>query len=113
MAEVYKQIYEKFYLKLVNLLPMNNVIFIAKLSAKDLLPGDIQTKLLSFVPSADKSSYFLDRVIKPALDAGYTEGFDKLLEIMENSEYFHVKATAAKITSDIAKAYGPGIGMYL
>ena len=113
MAEVYKQIYKNYIRELVKSLPMDDVNFITELSADDLLPGDIQAKLTSLATSAEKSSHFLVHVIKPALDTGYTEGFDKLLKIMKNCEFSHVQAIAAKITSDIVKANGPATGMYL
>ena len=112
MAEVYKQVFKSYMKEFIKSLPMDDMTFITELSVNDLLPGDVQAKIGSLSTPAEKSSHFLIRVIKPALDCGFTESFDKLLKIMKGCEFLHVQALAAKITSDITKASGPSSGMY-
>ena len=104
MAQVYKKVYTSYMLKLVTSLPMNDVVFIAELSTNNLLPGNMEATVISLSTLADKSSHFLSNVIRPALDSGFTGGFDKLLNIMESSEYLHVQALAAEIKAEISSA---------
>ena len=95
--------YENYVDKLVKCLPMDDALFIVSLSKHQLLPGNTSNKIESLPTQADKALYFLDHVIKPALDIEDTSSFDKLLSIMEQCGYAHVKALACKIKSDIDK----------
>ena len=105
MAQVYKKVYTSFMPKLVTGLPMSDVLFITELSTNNLLPGNMQATVTSLSTPADKSSHFLSNIIKPALDSGFTDGFDKLLNIMEASEYLHLQVLAAEIKAEIASAH--------
>ena len=109
------QIYQKYAMeyndKLVIVLPMDDPVFISKLSTHNLLPGDIDNHLKALSTSAEKSSYFLNHVIKPALDVGNSSGFDKLLFVMENCGYDHVENLACEIKFKINKASNVGSGM--
>ena len=89
--------------KLVKCLPMDDTCFITKLSAEELLPGDTESKIKAMRMStlADKASYFLDHVIKPALDIGDTSDFDKLLSIMQTCGYKHVQKLAVTVKLEI------------
>ena len=104
MAQAYRQVYTKYMEKLVRCLPMNDVLFIAKLSTENLLPGNTQSLIKSLPTSADKSSYFLSHVIKPSLDIDSTSSFDALLSVMEACEYAHVMTLATQIKDEIARA---------
>ena len=105
MAQAYREVYTKYMEKLVRCLPMNDVLFIAKLSTEHLLPGDTQDHIQALPTSANKSSYFLSQVIKPSLDIDSTGTFDTLLSVMEACEYAHVKALAAQIKDAIASTW--------
>ena len=113
MARVYKQVYTSYMAQLVKCLPMDDPLFIAELSTKNLLAGNTQATIQSHPTSADKSSYFLTHIIKPAIDTESTSSFDKLLIIMENCEYLHVQELARKIKAEIAKTNGPGTGTHI
>ena len=89
--------------KLVKCLPMDDTHFITELSAEELLPGDTHSKIIAMDTQADKASYFLDHVIKPALDIDYTSDFDKLLSIMQTCGYNHVQELAIAIKSEMDK----------
>ena len=74
---------------------MDDVKFIAKLYSNGLLPGDLRNKLkLLHRTSADKATLFLDSVIEPSVTSDGGKMFDKLLNVMEDSEYDHVKELA-------------------
>ena len=97
----YLRAYQNHLEKLVRCLPMDDTHFITKLSAKQLLPGDTESKINALSTQADKASYFLRHVIKPALDIDHISGFDKLLTIMQSCDYIHVKNLAATIESEL------------
>jgi len=86
-AEVFKE----FYSKLVETLPMDDSKFIAKLFSNNL-PGDLKSQLKCEKTSADKTTLFLD-----------SSSFDKLLNVMEDSEYEHVKELAKLIRTSLRK----------
>jgi len=98
-AEVFKE----FYAKLVKALPMNDALFIAELVSNDLLPGDLEEQLESQKTSADKATHFLKRVIKPSVSSRDSNSFDKLLNVMEDSEYEHVKELTKLIRTSLRK----------
>ena len=87
--------------KLVKCLPMDDTHFITKLSAQQLLPGDTENKIKPLSTQADKASYFLSHMIKPALDINETSSFDTLLSIMQNCGYIHVQKLAVSIKCEI------------
>ena len=96
-----KTIYVDYVDKLVKCLPMEDTHFITKLSSQNLLPGDTESKIKALSTQADKASYFLSYVIKPALDIDDTSGFNKLLSVMQECEYDHVQTLSNKIRDDI------------
>ena len=100
----YIRVYQNHLEKLVKCLPMDDTLFITKLSAQQLLPGDTENKIKPLSTQADKASYFLSHVIKPALDINETSSFDKLLSIMQNCDYIHVEKLVVTIKSEIDKS---------
>ena len=94
--------YESHIDKLVQCLPMDDSLFIAKLSKHKLLPGNINNKIETLQTEAEKSLYFLNRVIKPALNINDTFSFDNLLSVMEHCGYAHVKKLSCVIKSEIS-----------
>ena len=93
--------YQNHVGKLVKCLPMDDAHFITILSAQQLLPGDTENKIKTLSTQADKASYFLSHVIKPAIDINETSSFDKLVSIMQNCDYIHVQKLAVTIKCDI------------
>ena len=96
------KVFQQFCPKLVKTLPMNDVIFMAELYSRDLLPEDLKEHVESLATSAKKASYFLDHVIKPSITIGDASRFDDLLNVMEDSEYQDVKELAKLIRDNIA-----------
>ena len=105
-SEVFKQ----FYHKLVVTLPMNDVTFTAQLVTRDLLPGNLSDQVKSLATSSDKATHFLDCVIKPAVTIGVDRSFNKLLTIMEDSEYHTVKDLALQIRSKLKEGLVNAVG---
>ena len=105
--------YEEYVEKLVLCLPMDDTLFITKLTKRKLLPGDTSNQLKALSTQTTKASYFLDHVIKPALNIDETSSFDDLLSVMEHCGYAHVEKLASKIKSEIDKGNKTGIGSYV
>ena len=92
------EVFQQFYSKLVKTLPMDDGVFTAELFSNDLLPGDLKNQLkLVHRTSADKAVLFLDSVIEPSVTSDGGSSFDKLLHVIEDSEYQHVKELAEEI----------------
>ena len=98
VSSLSSEVFQQFYSKLVETLPMDDAVFVAKLFSNDLLPGDLKNQLkLVHRTSADKAALFLDSVIEPSVTSDGGSSFDKLLHVMEDSEYQHVKELAEEI----------------
>ena len=85
MADVegFKKAFREFYIKLTEL-PIKDMI--EELYTKNLLPGDHKAKVKSLSTSKEMAQHFLDAVIKPSLEIGYTEQFEQLISIMESND---------------------------
>ena len=105
------QAYKNYSEKLVKCLPMDDTLFTVSLSKRQLLPGNTSDKIETLSTQADKALYFLNHVIKPALDIDDTSSFDDLISVMEHCGYTHVKKLACEIKSEIDKASHVGPGM--
>ena len=97
------EVFKEFYCKLVETLPMNDALFIAKLYSCDLLPDDIKEYVQSLPTRVNKVMYFLDHVIKPSVTTGVGSSFDQLLNVMEDSEHQGVKELAKLIRTSLRK----------
>ena len=93
------EVFQHFFPQLVNILPMNDVTFTAQMFSSKLLPGNVKDQVKSQATQADKATYFLDHVIKPSLTSGVGSSFNKLLKVMEDSEYDDVKELSQQIRS--------------
>ena len=97
-----KQVYMDYYPKLMQVLPMNDALFIAQLYAGRFLPGDTKDVIQSRHTRAEKVQCFLDNCIKPAfLDDESNDIFLALLKMMENSDNVVLKSVAKEIESKI------------
>ena len=79
---------------------MDDPNFTAKLYSARLLSSYLKEYVESTSPATrtEKATRFLDQVIKPSVTS-----FDKLLHVMEDSEYQHVKELAEQIRSSLRK----------
>ena len=82
--DVVKRAFTKFYNKLTEALPMDDLL--AEFSASKLLSGNHKNTLESLSTQKEKTQYFLDEVINPGLNIGYTGQFNKMINVMESSD---------------------------
>ena len=95
MAKSPKDGFKEFYIKLLEVLPTSHLI--PHFYSRNLLSNDHKSKLDGLTTDKEKAEYFLDKVIKPGLEIGYTEQFDEMLLIMLNSDDPPVKHLADEI----------------
>ena len=93
--------YKTFYSKVVETLPMNDVVFIAKLFSSNLLPGNFKDQMKSQKTSRCKATFFLDSVIEPSVTCGNGSSFDKLLIVLKDNTQQDVKELARLIESNL------------
>ena len=99
------RVFQQFYSKLVKTLPMDDAHFTAELFSNDLLPGTLKSQLKSEKTSADKAALFLDSVIEPSVTSDGGSSFDKLLHVMEDSEYQHLKDLVVQIRDSLLESH--------
>jgi len=92
-------VFKEFYTKLLKILPTSNLA--SELYCHKLLSSNHKTAIDGLSANKDKAAYFLDRVIKPALEIGYTELFDETLRLMETSDDSAVVFVAEEIKRKI------------
>ena len=97
------EVFTTFYYQLVTSLPMDDALFRAKLFTNGLLPGDHKEHVESLPTKSDKASYFLDHVIKPSVTSDDGSSFNKLLNVMEDSDHQGVKRLAKLIRTRLRK----------
>jgi len=97
------KVFQQFYHQLVEMLPMNDVTFLARLFSAKLLPGDVNSQVKSITTRADKAAHLLDHVIRPSVMTGVGNSFDDLIKVMEDSEYDDVKELAKLIRIRLRK----------
>ena len=101
MAKTIEEIaFKEFYVKLVKVLPMGSM---PQFYSRNLLPGDHKDKIDTLATRKEKGEYFLDHVIKPGVEIGYTGQFYEMLRVMENSDDPPVKFLAGEIRKFVNK----------
>ena len=95
------ELLEQYNAALIYLLPMKDADFINELFNHNLLSEDAKPKLESLAMPYERSSYFLDNVIKPGLAVGNSRCFVSLLTVMKCSKYGNVKELAMKIEKEL------------
>ncbi|XP_065919171.1 protein NLRC5-like isoform X2 [Dysidea avara] len=95
------EIFLDYYPKLVELLPMDDKLFIAKLHGKKLFPGNLKAHIESLPTSAEKANKFLDAVIQPSDNNNDMTDLSLLLSVMKDSGYNRVKGLAEEIMSTL------------
>ena len=95
------ELFDHYYTTLVYLLPIKDVDFMDELLKHDLLPGGVKSKLESLTVHKERSSYFLDNVIKPGLAVGNNSCFVSLLTVMKCNKHDNVKDLAKEIEKEL------------
>ena len=96
------ELFEQYYKILIYSLPMKDATFMDELLANDLLTGDSKIELESLTVHNQRTSYFLDHVIKPELAVGNSRCFVNLLTIMKSNTHDNVKELAKEIENELA-----------
>ena len=91
------EVFQQFYVKLVKKLPMDDSLFLAKLFACGLLPGDLKQQINAKNTPVDKATCFLDHQISSDVSVGNSTSFNKLLDVMEDIGNDSLKELAKKI----------------
>ena len=94
------ELFDHYYQGLIFSLPMKDKNFMKELFKHDLLPEGIKHKLEELPERKDRTSCFLDNIIKAGLVIGDKKYFDHLLNVMNNSKYDNVKDLAKQIKSE-------------
>ena len=93
-------LFEYYYQALIFSLPMKDDSFVEDLTKYDLLTGGFKAKLEALSINRERSSYFLDNIIKAGLAVGDKTCFVNLLTVMDNCKYDNVKDLAKQIESE-------------
>ena len=94
------ELFERYYTTLVFSLPVKDVDFMDELLKHGLLHADMKSKLESLTVHKQRSSYFLDNVIKPGLAIG-NNNFINLLTVMKCNKHDNVKDLAKEIEKEL------------
>ena len=96
-----KDAMKEFSYELSRILPTDYLV--EHFYAQGLLSSEHKTRLKSFTTRKDKTEYFLEEVLERSIDVGYTEQFDEMLYLMENSDDRAVKFLVLKIQVFVAQ----------
>ena len=96
------ELFEDYYRTLIYSLPMKDATFMDDLLKHDLLTADLKVKLESLSMHNQRTSYFLDTVIKFRLTVGDNTCFVNLLTVMKGNKHDSVKELAKEIEKELA-----------
>ena len=85
------QVFRQFNPELVDMLPMDDSTFTAKLYSRELLPSNLKNLVSAQVTTRDKSAFFLDKGIKT------DQNLEVLVAVMIGSENEGVKELAKQM----------------
>ena len=88
-----KDAVRKFYVELIEYLPLENPIFFAMAKVANLFPLGTADIIAAKPTRADKAAYFLQYIIEPGAD----DYLPKLLKVMKRSEVYYLEHLADKI----------------
>ena len=96
-----KELFEYYNQGLLVCLPMKDITFLDILKRRNLLPDDVRSSLVQMDKTTERSSYFLEKIIKTGFDDGSDSHFTNLLAAMIESNYENVKDLAIEIKSKL------------
>jgi len=77
-----REVFNKFNKKLLNALPMKDVVFLATLNSEGLFPGNLKDEVKEKSSSAEAADHFLWKTVEKDLLNGQDKSFRKLLDAM-------------------------------
>ena len=101
MARTARELFEHYNQGLLECLPMKDSTFLEILKTKRLLPDEVKNSLEQ-MRRTERSSYFLEKIIKAGFDKGNNTCFTNLLAAMIESSYDNVKDLGIKIQSELS-----------
>ena len=96
-----KELFEFYNQGLLACLPMKDVTFLDVLKRKNLLPDEVRNSLKQMDKTIEKSSYFLEKIIKTGFDNGDDSHFINLLAAMTESSNVNVKDLSIEIQNKL------------
>ena len=96
-----RKVFEQYNQGLIACLPMKNIAFLEALKGKNVLSDTLRNSLEQFSNTSERSSYFLENVIKEGFDRGDDSCFTILLAAMKESSYDNVKDLALEIQNKL------------
>ena len=84
-------------------LPMKDGTFLEVLKRNMLLPDEVKNSLEQMDRTIERSSYFLEKIIKGGFDKGDNSCLMNLLAAMIESSYINVKDLGIEIQSKLSK----------
>ena len=97
-----KELFERYNQGLLACLPMKDSTFLEVLKQKMLLPDEVKNSLKQMDRNTERSSYFLEKMIKAGFDKGDDSCFINLLAAMVESSYDNVKDLGMEIHSKLS-----------
>ena len=97
-----KELFEHYNQGLITCLPMKDTAFLDALKNKNLLPDNMRNFLEQLREGVERSSYFLENIIKAGFDNGNGSCFTNLLAAMKESSYDRVKDLAVQIQKKLS-----------
>ena len=94
-AEEAKSAVHEFYSNLLELLPIDKLV--DRFISRKLLSFDRKSKLDSSASPEEKTRHFLDSILIPGLNVGFTGHFDEMVAMMKESDDVLVKHLAEKL----------------
>ena len=101
-AEEAKSAVQTCYPNLLELLPINKLV--ERFYSRKLLPFDRKSELDNVTSLKEKTRHFLDAILIPGLNAGYTGHFDEMVVMMKESDDILVKFLVEKLIPGVSIA---------
>ena len=104
--EATKKVYKDFNLKLLESLPMDDVVFLESLKHQNLFSGNLKEQVQAKATRKERAACFLDSAIERPLNIDIFEPLCKLLTVMTDEMHLKndsLKQLAMKIEQELDK----------
>ena len=102
MARTAREVFKYYNQGLLACLPMKDSTFLEILKSKSLLPDEVKNSLEQMNRTTERSSYFLEKIIKAGFEKGHDSYFINLLAAMIESSYDNVKDLGMEIQNKLS-----------
>lgn len=92
-----KDVIRKFYVRLLQELPLSDASFVAMVKKANLFPKNSYARMQAKKTNDEKVNYFLRRVVLPGADVYLPQ----LLQVMEKSSHLNVSSLAKDIQQQL------------